>query len=438
MMLKQRFHARNLRLWSLGLLATTAAASSCADSARPSVPAAGSPASHEGATVGGSGASGESATVGGSGAMPSGGTLNLDGSMLVEPAGGGGAPDLTTISRDDACAESSEIASALPSILQLVVDTSGSMDWPPGWAPKTPDDSKPPGATKWEITRDALLSAVAALPADVALGVNFFPNVEQMDTTCLLDHVALPIGLLGKKGSNARAAWQAAVADVVPVGATPTHGAYRFGLTLLTASSLPGNKFILLITDGTPTCTLDCQCTENNLPVDSQPLITEAVAALADGVRTFVIGSPGSEDARDVLSQLASEGGTAKAGCSDSGPSYCHFDMTREADLGGALSRTLDEISKSLRSCEYPIPPPPAGQMLDPDRVNVLYTPGPSAATETVPRDPSPSACGEGWQYSADGTSIVLCGAACARAQSDVGSSVELLFGCQTVVEKPK
>src|SRR6185503_13178904 len=106
-----------------------------------------------------------------------------------------------------------------------------------------------------------------------------------------------------------------------------------------------------LITDGTPTCDIECACTEDNEPVDSQPLIEEAAAARASGVKTFVIGSPGSEDTREVLSKLATEGGTAKESCSDSGPTFCHFDMTREANLSTALGRALQQIAASLRSC---------------------------------------------------------------------------------------
>ena len=414
-------------LWLLGLIAAGTLSSSCTSSeGNGTGMSAGSPASDH------------SATAGGSGATPGvGGSLNIGGT-LAEAAAGGAPAEPTAVSKDDACATSTEPTSALPSVLQLVVDTSGSMDWPPGWAPKTPDDSKPPGATKWEITRDALAEAVAALPADTALGASFFPNVEQEGSTCLLDHEASPIELLGKKGSNARAAWEAALADVVPVGATPTHGAYRFGLSQLESSPLPGNKFVLLITDGTPTCTLKCECTEGNLPVDSQPLIAEVAAALKDGVRTFVIGSPGSEEVRDVLSQIASAGGTAKQGCSDSGPSYCHFDMTREPDLASGLAQALDQIAIDLRSCEYPIPTPPSGEKLDPNLVNVLYTPKPGAESITIARDASASDCSDGWQYSSDGRSIVLCGATCTRTQTEKTGSVEILFGCRTVVMKPK
>lgn len=424
-------HVRSTRhcgsaLWFFGVLGLSTLVSSCSKSDTSVVAAAGGSASQAGRN-------------GGFGASARGGALNLGGSVNGEPGAGGDAgANGSSVSRDDACATSTDTARPLPSLLQLVVDTSGSMDWPPGWEPATPDDSKPPGATKWEITRDALLEAIDSLPAEAAVGVSFYPNVAQEDDTCLLNDVALPIQLLGNGNSDARQAWRAAAANVDPVGATPTHGAYLFGLQLLTASPLPGNEFLLLITDGTPTCTLDCACTEDNQPVDSQPLLDEAATALASGVRTFVIGSPGSEDTRDVLSRLASNGGTAKANCSDTGPNFCHFDMTNEPDLAEALGRALQQIATSLRSCEYPIPAPPTGQALDPDLVNVLFT-SKAGATETIARDPSASDCSEGWQYSADGQNIVLCGDACNHVRVDPESTVEVLFGCETVkAPKPR
>lgn len=413
----------------IGALGAALSAPSCSKSDDDSNVAGGTGGSLE-SSAGGtrSGGSGDIGDIGGIG-----GALNLSGSGSEESAGAG----TTDVSKDDACATSSDSTQALPPIVQLVIDTSGSMDWPPGWAPTSPDDSKPPGATKWEITRDTLLAAVSSLAGDVALGVNFYPNVQQEGETCLLNEVAAPIALLGDTGSDARAGWEQAATDVVPVGATPTHGAYLFGLVQLAATKLPGNQVVLLITDGTPTCTIDCVCTEDNVPVDSQPLIEEAAQAFASGVRTFVIGSPGSEQTRDVLSRLASEGGTAPDDCSDDGPTYCHFDMTTEPDLATGLKRALDEISTNVRSCEYPIPAPPAGQALDPSLVNVLYTPSGSDA-ETIGRDPSTADCSEGWQYSSDGKSIVLCGAVCERVRADGDGTVEVLFGCETIVTKPK
>jgi len=349
------------------------------------------------------------------------------------PASGGEAGS-DVIAPGDACALSTETVEALPSVLELVVDTSGSMDWPPGWEPQNPNDSKPPGATKWEITRDALESAIDSLGDDVAVGLSFFPNVTPLtnDFICLDDEVAVPITLLGPASSSARKAFKTALDGVDPLGGTPTEGGYLYGLEQLSTTKLTGSQFLLLITDGTPTCTLDCECNDGNEPVDSKPLVADAAQALKDGVRTFVIGSPGSENTRNVLSELATEGGTAKPNCSDQGPVYCHFDMTTEPDLSAGLQTALETVAASLRSCEYPVPEPSGSKMVDPNLVNVLLTPS-KGKTETIPRDPSASDCHDGWQYTKDKTSIVLCGDACDRAKSDVGAKVEIVLGCKTV-----
>lgn len=410
-----------------------------------------------GAPAGRGGASGRGGTVSIGGSTPGstggsrGSGTNAGGhggtGILFEPggaagadqAGAAGAAGVPSLDPNQACALSSDTVEALPSVLQLVIDTSGSMDWPPGWAPANPNDSKPPGATKWEITRDALRTAVESLDAGIALGATFYPDTtdDDPDSLCLRNDVALPIGLLGSASSAQRADWSKALDAVAVFGGTPTEGAYRFGVDQLDKTKLSGTKFLLLITDGTPTCTLDCKCTDNNVPVDSTPLVADAASALEQGIRTFVIGSPGSEDTRDVLSALARKGGTAPPDCSDDGPVYCHFDMTTEPDLAAGLSRALEQVAASLRSCEYPIPTPPDDRTLDPNLVNVLFTPS-HGQTRTIGRDPSESDCNEGWQYSADGSSIVLCGDACEAAKSDVGAKVEILLGCRTVTEEPR
>jgi Mg-chelatase subunit ChlD len=389
----------------------------------------GSSISLGGSSNGGSGAaSGHGGT--GTGVV----VVGASGAAGESEAGSGGGAGVPSIDPNEACADSSATVEALPSVLQLVVDTSGSMDWPPGWEPQNPDDSKPPGATKWEITRDALNSALDSLADDVAVGLSFFPNVTPLtnEFVCLDNEVAVPITVLGSASSSARKAFKTALDGVDPLGGTPTEGGYLYGLEQLAGTKLTGSKFVLLITDGTPTCTLDCECNDGNVPVDSKPLVDDAAQALDDGVRTFVIGSPGSENTRDVLSELATEGGTAKPNCSDQGPVYCHFDMTTEPDLSAALRTALETVAASLRSCEYAVPEPSGSKMVDPNLVNVLLTPS-KGKTETIPRDPSASDCREGWQYTKDKTSIVLCGDACEKAKSDVGAQVEIVLGCKTV-----
>ncbi len=93
------------------------------------------------------------------------------------------------------------------------------------------------------------------------------------------------------------------------------------------------------------------------------------------------------------------------------------------------------DIAKSIANrvaCELTIPPPPAGEKLDPTKVNVTYTSA-GGMTSTILRDDKPCEMGSnGWQYNADKTKILLCGDACKKVQSETGGKVNVAFGCGT------
>jgi len=219
-----------------------------------------------------------------------------------------------------------------------------------------------------------------------------------------------------------------------PEGGTPTHDAYEYAVAELERSAEAGPRFLVLITDGIPTYSLGCDISGrqgNDNEVDSTPLIGAASTAQAAGVRTFVIGSPGSEGARESLSRMAEAGGTASAGCSHNGPNYCHFDMTQQSDLAAGLDTALSTIAGLALSCSYDIPAPPVGAMLDPGKVNVLFTDA-SGEPELIGQSASGS-CSDGWQYSADQTRIQLCGSTCERIRGSEGG-LSLQFGCATQV----
>lgn len=158
-------------------------------------------------------------------------------------------------------------------------------------------------------------------------------------------------------------------------------------------------------------------------------MIGEVEAAAKAGVRTFVIGVPGSQGFRAVLSRMAEAGGTkAKPGCSSAGPDYCHWDMTTATDFGAALKDVLAKIGGAALSCEYPLPPKDG--TFDPTKVNVELSAGGTSAD--LPRDASHT---DGWDYSADGDTIILYGPACDKAKSASDGSVTLLFGCPTIIK---
>ncbi len=85
--------------------------------------------------------------------------------------------------------------------------------------------------------------------------------------------------------------------------------------------------------------------------------------------------------------------------------------------------------------CTYDLPDPPAGETLDPARVNVVFTPDGGSST-TIPRVGSATACGtgQGWYYDdpAAPTQIKVCPSTC--TDFEVTGNVDIQFGCATIV----
>jgi von Willebrand factor type A domain-containing protein len=371
------------------------------------------------------GGNGNGTTANGSGAQP--GELGSGSNGT-----GAGSGTVTTITPGSECAKGSAAANAIPAVVEMVIDISQSMTL-------GADGSMRParGMSKWDITSAALKDAVSKLPASIAVGINFFPN-NPMRNSCINNRVDLPIALLDAANSMQRRAFDQAIDRANPNNGTPTHAAFEFGLQTVQASTLSGRKFVLLITDGKPTYNLDCSG-DGMSGVENAPLIAAVDTAFKDAksVSTFVIGSPGSEDARADLSQMATKGGTAKAGCSDAGPNYCHLDMATAADFGAALSSGLAEIAGQIGTCEYAVPAAPAGQTIDPLLVNVLYTKA-DGTQATIPQDAEGS-CASGWQYDNPGnpSKILLCGSDCDAVKADQGAKIDVIFGCTRQTNVP-
>ncbi len=373
-------------------------------------------------TAGGGGGGSGASSSGGSGNAGSGGSSGSGGFGAGGTSGGSGSGSggFGATSNDagpQGCATATKTADAVPPVMEMVIDISGSMGQP-----------APGGGTKWSVTRDALGQAITAMPDTNALGMTLYPDTNGFGS-CINAQQEVPIAALGPTGSTQRQTVQSTLQGANPQGGTPTHDAYLFGLNQLVASPLPGNKFMILITDGAPTYSLGCKGNGQS-PVDNTALIGQVTNATNGGVRTFVIGSPGSETARTDLSKMATAGQTALPGCSDTGPSYCHFDMTTSTNLAQSLNDALATISGAALSCTYDIPPPPSGQTLDPGKVNVEYTPS-GGSSQDIVQDPT---CGNGWKYSTDGKQIILCGPACDMVKNDPNGTINIVFGCNTKV----
>lgn len=356
------------------------------------------------------GAAGEVGTGGraATGGASSGGTSGLGGGINVSAGGSAGG-----VSK---CTGITVVAEPVRPVLEFLVDTSGSM------VQKVAGTT----STRYEVTRDALRQAFEEMPDGTGAGLLFYPNVlRASDVPCLVREEAVPIGVLD---AQLRQALDAALVAKRVLGNTPTHDALLYALEKLGATSVDGPKYLVLLTDGAPTFSLGCVGNGVDV-VDSAPLVQEIQSArLTAGIGTFVIGSPGSEEVRSSLSQMATAGGTAPAGCSDQGPTYCHLDMTVAPDLALALGSALRSVTDSTKSCSYHVPLAPN---FDPTLVNVSVTTAAGAKIQ-VPKSTGPT-CTSGWQYSTNTEQIILCPSTCEAAKADRNARVELILGCRSI-----
>jgi hypothetical protein len=358
------------------------------------------------------GATGSGANGQGSGSTANPGT----GGAPVNIGGLTGSGATNTAGGIEGCTGVSQATTPLPPVLEFLIDTSGSMD----------DKPKNATGTKWEVTRDALVQAFTNMQDGTGTGLIFYPNQQGQQGNCIRKQQAVPLNLLDMP---VRTSLLTALQNKNPQGATPTHDAYVYALDTLQSSTLTGNKYIVLVTDGAPTYALGCVGNGRDA-VDNTPLIQEAAsAASARGIKTFVIGSPGSEVSREALSAIASQGGTAPPGCSDTGPTYCHFDMTTVTDLSVALNDALAQITGRVISCVYKIPPPMNNMEIDYTKVNVNFTSSAGVVTP-IGSDPNATSCEHGWQYTADKSQIQLCPDTCDLVKNDPDAKIDIVLGC--------
>jgi hypothetical protein len=368
-------------------------------------------------------------------------------------------PDLLTKIADASCAGEDAEMERIPSILTFVVDTSGSM------GDYYPDPNAGGGDTKWSITNTALQAGLDNLPNYVLAGLLLWPNMMTVPNTytdpadaqpveaCVNVSKAVSIAELGDAGSAQRTALSTTLNTATTAGGTPMHDAYLYAennIVVPATQTYPSYPpYIVLITDGQPTISLGCEGTgEEAKPKNPQPIVDEIGNAWNNwGIKTFIIGSPGSEhqsstnaDGRGWMSQAAVTGQTAASGCATPpDPPYCHFDMTQSTDFAGALAGALETIAAAVMSCDFQIPPPPTGKTLDTGTINVVYQKAGNLndqylilqSDSTCPADASGQQ--QGW-YLNDQTGLIsLCPTSCNMVKQDIRAVLHVRVGCETI-----
>jgi len=110
------------------------------------------------------------------------------------------------------------------------------------------------------------------------------------------------------------------------------------------------------------------------------------------------------------------------------------------AEAGAALMARLESIRKSSIKCVFPMPTSTTGNSIAPDKTNVSYQPGTGKASFLFrTADGTISSCGSAtnsWYFDDPKvpTTITLCPSTCDSLQSDPNGKIQLVFGCDVVV----
>jgi hypothetical protein len=176
---------------------------------------------------------------------------------------------------------------------------------------------------------------------------------------------------------------------------------------------------VIFLTDGEP----------NGCEEDFDSISALAANALkTSGVTTYAIGLAGSRE--DQMDQLALAGGTQKG-----------IFIDNSANAQQELLSALDAIRGMTLSCDFPMPTSTRmGEMVDPTRINVTYTPG-AGSVRTFGQVPSQVDCktDDAWYYDnpAAPARIFLCPSSCDAVRRDEAAHLQILLGCTTEVIAP-
>ncbi len=342
--------------------------------------------------------------------------------------------DAAGASVDGACGGTMMKATARDANLLLVLDKSGSMlQRPTGFSVK-----------KWDAVKIALRDALAPVANKISLGLEMFPN----DASGVGDMCALPTGGAAINvpigpGTDTVAKIVGAVNAASPAGATPTAKALAEANAYFTTGAgkdLVGDKYVILATDGGPNCgsmpsctadmcttNIDGSCTSAGNccdPVnggshisclDADAVIAQLNALRSVGVKTFVVGIPGTEAYTKYLDQFAEAGGFVNT----AGPNK-YYSVSAEGGVAGLTSVFALITGELITSCRISL----EQSVPDPENINVY-----------VDDNPVPQGGANGWNYDTSTTppSIVINGTTCDMVKTKGAKAITVVYGCPTL-----
>jgi hypothetical protein len=294
----------------------------------------------------------------------------------------------------------------LPVDLFIMLDKSTSMLEPAG------------AVDKWTAVTQAIRDFVNAPAANgIGVGLGNFPQGFDEPQVCMIPNYARPTVPIAALPGAANAI-TTAIAALVPAGQTPTsaalQGALQYAKTW--AAAHPDRQtIVVLATDGDPT-----QC-EPTATAQIKQFAADALAQ-APKVFTFVIGIGDLGN----LNPIAEGGGTKQA----------FIVNPAQGNVAQEVTKALLKIAASPLGCEFPLPPPKDGGLLNTDLVNVDFVPAGGEPKRELVQVRNAGECNRvtnGWYYDNPTmpTKIFICEATC----NNFGAgSLEIALGCKTRV----
>jgi hypothetical protein len=331
----------------------------------------------------------------------------------------------------------------------IVLDESGSMN-----------DSPSAGApSKWEIMKQALNTALTSVDTEINFGLLLFPykdgGIPPTDTsqadTCAVPNDATAINVPITTGPSGLQNVLDKVAAQTPGGGTPTATALAQAYTYFTTGdgkNLNGSKWVLLATDGGPNCNPGLTCTKDTctqnldrkcgdltanttvnccdgagyICLDDVATASQIGRLAAAGVKTFVVGIPGSEAYANSLNSFAAAGEEENPNGTANEKYYAVSASSALQDLTAAFSNITTQL---VKTCDIPLPSSPK----DNSKVNVAID---CVLQTQVPTGSPADASGVDGFYIVGQTPahIKLVGAPC-NAITTVGAHhVDVIQGC--------
>ncbi len=359
------------------------------------------------------------------------------------------------------------------------------------------------GHRKYELVAKAAVSLVRSLGSQAKVGAAVFPGPQVDDA-----HQCLPGGEVfrtvpgdpirgGECGNDGPVTRAFSNSISVPLtaplrGGTPT--AATLAALLPTLVAIPGRTVVLLATDGGPNCNpkADCDATKCIPNIEGAPecpatvnccsaaslygptqcldddATVRAIESLfSRGIKTYVVGIPGSAPYASLLNALAVAGGTARTGMAAS-----YYDVEHISELDDVLASIGATVTLSCR-VELAAPPPDShlvnvyldGQPVKYGPNGWIWVDGDAGAVDAAPidaNDPPDSASstdtsdssgdssdeavssvdgaaeldGSAPTSGAPHTQIELVGTACDMLTSGKYRRLQVVFGCPTDIPR--